>query len=67
MSAFLLGTAVFILATVALGLARILKGPADADRMMAAHATPFPRSTVSSPMDCCLPWRGSGCGASTSH
>jgi len=37
MSAFLLGTAIFILATVAVALARILRGPADADRMMAAQ------------------------------
>lgn len=37
MSVFLLGTAIFILATVAVGLARILRGPADADRMMAAQ------------------------------
>jgi len=37
MSTFLLGTAIFILATVAVGLARILRGPADADRMMAAQ------------------------------
>ena len=35
--AYLLGTAIFILATVAVGLARILRGPADADRMMAAQ------------------------------
>ena len=37
MGTFLLGTAIFILATVAVGLARILRGPADADRMMAAQ------------------------------
>jgi multicomponent Na+:H+ antiporter subunit F len=37
MSAFLLGIAVLILATVAVGLARILRGPDDADRMMAAQ------------------------------
>ena len=37
MNTFLLGTAIFILATVAVGLARILRGPADADRMMAAQ------------------------------
>lgn len=36
-NAYLLGTAIFILATVAVGLARILRGPADADRMMAAQ------------------------------
>lgn len=34
---FLLAAAVFVLATVALGLARILRGPEDADRMMAAQ------------------------------
>jgi multicomponent Na+:H+ antiporter subunit F len=37
MPEFLLGAAVFILAMVALGLVRILRGPADADRMMAAQ------------------------------
>jgi multicomponent Na+:H+ antiporter subunit F len=37
MSTFLLGTAAFVLATVALGLIRILRGPADADRMLAAQ------------------------------
>ena len=37
MSEFLLGTAIFILATVAVALARILRGPDDADRMMAAQ------------------------------
>jgi len=37
MSAFLLSAGLFILATVAVGLARILRGPADADRMMAAQ------------------------------
>jgi len=37
MSAFLLGSGLFILATVAVGLARILRGPTDADRMMAAQ------------------------------
>ena len=36
MAEFLLGAAVFILATVALGLVRIRRGPTDADRMMAA-------------------------------
>ena len=36
MNAFLLGTASFILAMVALGLTRVLRGPGDADRMMAA-------------------------------
>lgn len=33
---FLLGAAGFVLATVALGLVRVVRGPADADRMMAA-------------------------------
>jgi multicomponent Na+:H+ antiporter subunit F len=37
MAEFLLGAAVFILAMVALGLVRVLRGPADADRMMAAQ------------------------------
>jgi multicomponent Na+:H+ antiporter subunit F len=37
MGEFLLGAALFILAMVALGLVRILRGPADADRMMAAQ------------------------------
>jgi multicomponent Na+:H+ antiporter subunit F len=37
MAEFLLGAAAFILAMVALGLARVLRGPADADRMMAAQ------------------------------
>ena len=34
---FLLAAAIFVLATVALGLARILRGPAAADRMMAVQ------------------------------
>lgn len=34
---FLQGASVFVLAMVALGLARILRGPDDADRMMAAQ------------------------------
>lgn len=34
---FLLATAVFVLAMVALGLVRILRGPEDADRMMATQ------------------------------
>jgi len=34
---FLLATATFILAMVALGLLRIVRGPATADRMMAAQ------------------------------
>jgi multicomponent Na+:H+ antiporter subunit F len=37
MAEFLLGAAGFILAMVALGLVRVLRGPADADRMMAAQ------------------------------
>jgi multicomponent Na+:H+ antiporter subunit F len=37
MTEFLLGAAVFVLAMVALGLARILRGPGNADRMMAAQ------------------------------
>ena len=37
MAEFLLGTAAFILGMVALGLVRVLRGPADADRMMAAQ------------------------------
>jgi len=37
MSEFLIGAAGFVLATVALGLLRILRGPAEADRMMAAQ------------------------------
>jgi len=37
MTEFLLGASAFILAMVALGLVRILRGPADADRMMAAQ------------------------------
>jgi multicomponent Na+:H+ antiporter subunit F len=36
-SDFLLGAAVFVLAMVALGLVRILSGPGDADRIMAAQ------------------------------
>ena len=34
---FLLAAAVFVLATVALGMVRILRGPAAAERMMAAQ------------------------------
>jgi multicomponent Na+:H+ antiporter subunit F len=34
---FLQAAAVFVLAMVALGLARILRGPGDADRVMAAQ------------------------------
>ncbi|QVL47201.1 MAG: sodium:proton antiporter [Thiocapsa sp.] len=37
MSEFLLGAAVFILGTVALGLIRILRGPGNVDRMLAAQ------------------------------
>jgi multicomponent Na+:H+ antiporter subunit F len=37
MSDFLAMAAVFVLAMVALGLIRVLRGPADADRMMAAQ------------------------------
>jgi multicomponent Na+:H+ antiporter subunit F len=37
MADFLLGAAAFILLLVALGLVRVLRGPADVDRMMAAQ------------------------------
>ena len=37
MSAFLLIAAVLVLATVALGLLRVIWGPGEADRMMAAQ------------------------------
>ena len=37
MADFLLAAAGFVLAMVALGLARVLRGPGDADRMMAAQ------------------------------
>jgi multicomponent Na+:H+ antiporter subunit F len=37
MTEFLLAAAIFVLAMVALGLVRILRGPGDADRMMAAQ------------------------------
>jgi len=37
MADFLLAAAAFVLAMVALGLIRILRGPGDADRMMAAQ------------------------------
>lgn len=37
MTEFLLGTSVFILALVALGLIRVLRGPGDADRIMATQ------------------------------
>jgi len=37
MPEFLLAASVFVLAMVAVGLVRILRGPGDADRMMAAQ------------------------------
>jgi multicomponent Na+:H+ antiporter subunit F len=37
MAEFLFGAAAFILGMVALGLVRVLRGPADADRMMATQ------------------------------
>jgi multicomponent Na+:H+ antiporter subunit F len=37
MADFLLAAAGFVLATVAVGLVRILRGPGDADRIMAAQ------------------------------
>jgi multicomponent Na+:H+ antiporter subunit F len=37
MASFLFGAAGFVLATLAVGLFRILHGPADADRVMAAQ------------------------------
>jgi multicomponent Na+:H+ antiporter subunit F len=37
MAEFLLAAAGFVLATVALGLVRVLRGPAAADRIMAAQ------------------------------
>ena len=37
MPEFLLAASAFVLAMVALGLVRILRGPGDADRMMAAQ------------------------------
>jgi multicomponent Na+:H+ antiporter subunit F len=37
MTTFLFAAAGFVLATVALGLVRILRGPGDADRMMAVQ------------------------------
>jgi multicomponent Na+:H+ antiporter subunit F len=36
-SGFLLGAGLLVLATVAVGLARILRGPSDADRMLSAQ------------------------------
>jgi multicomponent Na+:H+ antiporter subunit F len=37
MTDFLLGASAFILAMVALGLVRLLRGPGDADRIMSAQ------------------------------
>ena len=37
MTEFLLSAAAFVLGTVALGLVRVLRGPADADRLLAAQ------------------------------
>ncbi len=37
MTSFLFGAAVFVLAMVSLGIFRILRGPVDTDRMMAAQ------------------------------
>lgn len=37
MDSFLLGAAAFVLLVVAVGLIRILRGPGDAERMMAAQ------------------------------
>jgi multicomponent Na+:H+ antiporter subunit F len=37
MTDFLIGTAIFVLATTAVGLVRFLYGPTDADRMMVAQ------------------------------
>ena len=37
MTQFLLGAAAFVLGTVAFGLVRILRGPGEADRMLAAQ------------------------------
>lgn len=37
MTEFLLGAGAFVLGTVALGLVRLLRGPGDADRMLAAQ------------------------------
>lgn len=37
MTEFLIAAACFVLAMVALGLVRVLRGPTDADRMMAAQ------------------------------
>ena len=37
MAEFLLGASAFVLAMVAVGLLRLLRGPTDADRMMSAQ------------------------------
>ena len=37
MTTFLLAAATFVLVMVAIGLARVLRGPSDADRVMAAQ------------------------------
>lgn len=37
MAEFLLGAALLVLAAVAVGLVRVLRGPGDADRIMAAQ------------------------------
>jgi multicomponent Na+:H+ antiporter subunit F len=37
MTEFLLGAAAFVLGTVALGLVRLLRGPSNVDRMLAAQ------------------------------
>ena len=37
MAEFLLGAALLVLLTVVVGLVRVLRGPADADRIMAAQ------------------------------
>ena len=51
MAEFLIAAAGFVLAMVALGLVRILRGPADADRMMAAQLL----GTEASRRCCCWP------------
>jgi multicomponent Na+:H+ antiporter subunit F len=37
MSAFLLASALFLLITIAAGMVRVLRGPTDGDRMLAAQ------------------------------
>ena len=37
MTEFLLGAAAFVLGTVAIGLTRVLRGPGEADRMLASQ------------------------------